>query len=147
MAALLSQTWKLIPPASEIDSLAFDFYLRPSEEDPQIDAESVLILLRLRKMKEAPEIITDGNCIKMTRFFSDPEYLVLPSDRFFDGNAYQMTSPILNISWVIKSQWKNWKYHKKLLRIPESSQVTDHHVGHSILSVSSSREGQSAPSE
>jgi len=86
--SIVESNMEMIQPASEIDSLAFDFYLRPSEEDPQID-EKVYYPIAFAKDEGSARNYYRWKLYKNDTLFSDPEYLVLLSDRFFDGNAYQ----------------------------------------------------------
>ncbi|WP_421889182.1 DUF4249 domain-containing protein [Marinoscillum sp.] len=79
---------EMLPTTTTIDSLAFDFYLRPSEDDPQID-ERVYYPIAFSKDDGSLRNYYRWKLYKNDTLFADPEHLILLSDRFFDGNAYQ----------------------------------------------------------
>lgn len=98
---VISSSIERMRQAPQIDSLFYDFYERESQENPNIIETVYFPKARIEDVAGVDNFYR-WRLFRNDTLFSDPEYMVLINDRFFDGNT-----PTLENEFTIFEYFQN----------------------------------------
>lgn len=83
---VITSTVEYMSNAPKIDTLGYDFYERESDTNPNIIEQVYYPITQIHDQANESNYYR-WKLLRNDTLFSDPEYMILINDRFFDGNA------------------------------------------------------------